>query len=151
VALDDSDDRSGDFDLVLLAEAFLDKPFATPIGFGYVELVPGLAAASQPNDENGAYDFDASGTPNDAAGAVVAQAVIVDVLLEDARALNNLLDGAGLGEDNGGNDFNGRVKYPKPAPAKKDKKKGKEGSGKAWAWGHHRDNTVDIYIYLTHK
>ena len=38
VALDGTDARASDFDLVLVQEGLLDAPFAVRIGFGYLEL-----------------------------------------------------------------------------------------------------------------
>jgi type II secretory pathway pseudopilin PulG len=162
VVLDGSDVRASDFDLVLLQEGLLDAPFGVKIGFGYLELLAGTWSAVAPDGTNAAYDLDGFGLHNDACGNTVAEAVIVDVTLEDARALNNVIDGLALGEDNSGNDFLGRVKYAKPSLVANGNSNGNgngngtgngngRGNGKAWAYGHHRENTVDLHIYLTHK
>jgi type II secretory pathway pseudopilin PulG len=155
VALDGSDPRASAFDLVLLKEGILDSPFAVKIGFGYIEVVSGLGTTVAPDGINAAYDLDGGGIPNDASGNVVAEAVIVDVTLEDARALNDVIDGPAFGEDNSGNDFRGRVKYAKPSKSNGNGNGNVNGNGngdgKAWAYGHHRANTVDVHIYLTHK
>ena len=156
VALDGTDARASDFDLVLLKEGLLDAPFAVRIGFGYVELLAGIGTSVGPDGTNAAYDLDGGELPNDASGTVVAKAVIVDVTLEDARELNDLIDGRALGENNSGNDFRGRVKYAKPGSISNGNSNGNGNGngraiGKAWAYGHHRENTVDLHIYLTHK
>src|SRR5262245_29768807 len=91
IPLDGSDSRASEFDLVLLQEAFLDKPFSVSIGAGYIELVPALASTEQVDGVNAAYDLDGNSPANDAIGSSVATAVIVGVNLEDARALNNII------------------------------------------------------------
>jgi len=147
ILLDGTDPRSSEFDLVLLKESIMDKPFGVRIGFGYIEIVQSSGPTTEPDGANSAYDLDHTGNPNDATGTTVAQAVIVGVALEDARALNNLIDGPSLGEDNGGNDFLGRVKYSKPGKVSNGNG---NGNGKALAWGHHRDTAPDVFIYLIH-
>ena len=152
IILDGTDPRSSEFDIVLLKESIMDKPFEVRIGFGYVEIVQSSGPTTQPDGANSAYDLDRTGNPNDATGATVAQGVIVGVALDDARALNNLIDGPALGENNGGNDFLGRVKYSKPGNGNSGNGNGNSGNGngKALAWGHHRDTAADVFIYLTH-
>jgi prepilin-type N-terminal cleavage/methylation domain-containing protein len=173
IALDGSDPRASDFDLLLVKEGVSDKPFSVRFGYGYVELLPAVGATVSPDGDNAAFDLDGAGIPNDVPGNAVARAVIVDVTPEDARALNDLLDGTTLGQDSGGNDFRGRVKYAKAGTVSSGTGNGNgvgvgDGNGngngngnsnggnassnrKAWAYGHRRQNTVDVYIYLIHK
>lgn len=162
ILLDGSDPRADEFDLVLLKEALLDKLFESRFGGAYVELAAALGPDTIPDGGNSAYDLDNGGNKNDATGKAVAQAVIVGVTLNDARALNAAIDGPALGEDNAGNDFRGRVKYAKVTQANgngngKGKgngngngNQGHKGTRKAWAWGHQRSGTQVVYIYLTH-
>src|SRR5262245_12343960 len=87
------------YDRVLLTEGFLDKPFVVKIGDGitnHVEVVLGLATNTAPTAVNAAFDLDATGTQvNDAgpAGAAVVVAVITSVTINDAKDLNDRLDG----------------------------------------------------------
>jgi prepilin-type N-terminal cleavage/methylation domain-containing protein len=142
------------YDRVLLAESFLDKPFEAKIGDGVftrVEMVtvsgqantvaptatdPAAAAASAATDA--AFDLDGSGTANggvvnDTTGSAVVMAVISGVTLEDAKALNRLIDGTSPALGDNGNaapatDLKGRVKYT-------------VGAGP----------TTTVYIYLDHR
>ena len=164
ILLDGSDRRADEFDLLLIKEALLDNPFEVKFGAGYIELAAALGPNTDPDGANSAYDLDNGGAHNDATSKAVAQAVVVGVTLEDARALNNAIDGPGLGEDNGGNDFRGRVKYAKATQGngngngkangkgnrKANAKGGNTGTRKAWAWGQQRDGTLVVFVYLTH-
>jgi hypothetical protein len=77
---------------------------------------------------NAAYDLDGTGVlPNNATGRVVLQLVLTGVFEEDARDLNEKLDGRSLGTTSGA-DLLGRVKY-------------------AAASG----GLTDVYIYVAHK
>ena len=137
------------YDNVLVKEGFLDKPFATKLGdalYTRVDLVDisvnatntGVAAPAASGAPIAAaaasFNLDATNAPNDVVGSYAVVAQISGVMLEDARALNNLIDGTGaaLGEagPNGGSgiDMSGRVKY----------NIGTAGSG-------------TVYIYLTHR
>ncbi len=120
------------FDKVLIAEGFLDKPFDVKIGTGsFVEVVPGVTAATAVDATDAAYDLDGSGTTvNDAAGSAVVQAVIPNVSGGDAQALSLLLDGPAMSTTNAPTltDLKGRVKYAAP------------GSG-----------STTVYIYVTHR
>jgi len=75
----------------------------------------------------GAYDLDGNGSSDVAGGQFVVEALLVNVSLSDARALNNILDGPTLGEGTNGNDFAGRVIYAKPG-----------------------SNPLILHIYITH-
>jgi prepilin-type N-terminal cleavage/methylation domain-containing protein len=127
------------YDKVLLAEGFIDKSFVTKIGDGTtnttVQLVAALPTGTVPDGVNSAYDLDGdngAGTPatfkNDAGGTGnVVQAVISNTTEQDARELNNRLDGPLLGTASGA-DLIGRVKY-------------------AAAVG----GITTVYVYLTHR
>jgi hypothetical protein len=120
IPLDGSDPRSTQFDKVLLWEALLDSFFSPKIGDGVlgatntrVQIVTGLSASTQPDGSNAAYTFDGNSL-NEANGAVVVEAIITGVSVQDAKALNDLIDGPSLGQDASGNDFLGFVKYGTP-------------------------------------
>ncbi len=121
------------FDRVLLMESFLDKPFQVKVGDNVgtrVEIQTGLAAGTAADASNAAYDLDGTGAVpvNDAgpAGASVVQAVITGATEQDAKDLNDRLDGPLLGSALGTADIKGRVKYAASTP-------------------------TTIYIYLTHR
>jgi len=124
---------STNFDLTLLAEGFLDKPFQVKIGDSgtHVEIVQAGQTSDGISANNSSYDLDGSGiTPNDTAGSSVVQAVITGVTLGDAFALSTLIDGPSLSAANssiGSNDLLGRVKYSAAAA------------------------TTTVYIYVTHR
>jgi len=102
------------FDNTLLTEGFLDKPFKVKVGDGnsVVEVNTALATNIAATVSNTAYDLDGSGgSQNDAAGGVVVEAIIYGVTENDAKDLNDRLDGASLGSAIGTDDLKGRVKY----------------------------------------
>jgi prepilin-type N-terminal cleavage/methylation domain-containing protein len=124
---------STNFDKVLVAEGFLDKPFQVKIGdLGtHIEVVNAASAATAPDGTaTPAYDLDGNNAAaNDCTGSYVVQAVISNVSLGDAFALSTLLDGATLSAANasvGSDDFRGRVRYAATA-------------------------TTTVYIYVTHR
>lgn len=117
IALDGSDPRAWQFDKVLVLESTLDGFFAPKIGDSVlgptntrIQIVAGSSSATAVTQDNSAYNLDGAGV-NEASGVAVVEAVITGVSLEDAKALNDLLDGTALGQDANGNDFLGRVKY----------------------------------------
>jgi type II secretory pathway pseudopilin PulG len=122
------------FDQVLLAEGLIDKPFASRLGASAtvrIVEVSGLTSSTTVNAQNGAYDLDGDGK-NDVVGAAsLVEAVITDVPLADARALNDRLDGDSLGEtsSSGQNDWKGRVIYHRPVPSR----------------------PFEVHVYLTHR
>jgi len=130
------------FDLVLVKEGFLDKPFAVKIGDGLpedaahtrVEIVDAQPAATVGTGAGGAYNLDGDATTsnaNDANGTWVVQAVITGVQEADAIALNKAIDGntAALGSTGPGvADLGGRVEYATPAAG-----------------------VCTVYVYLTHR
>jgi prepilin-type N-terminal cleavage/methylation domain-containing protein len=133
------------YDGVLLREQLIDKLFATRLGDGTsgtttgtrIVLLPPPAApggtvtaATTPTAAADAYfDLSGSGT-NTISGSAVAVALITGVTLEDARALNRIIDGtaAPMGEGTAGQDLAGRVKYDFQGAA-----------------------TATVYVYLTHR
>jgi len=154
IALDGSDPRASQFDMVLMSEALLDHTFASKLGESLIQIVPAVPGTTAPDATNPAYSLAGADQVNDVTGSVVVEAVITDVALADARALNDLLDGAALGENPSGNDFRGRVKYAKPSHSNGngngDGSGNGNGNGNGHAYGHHHANTVDVYIYLAH-
>jgi hypothetical protein len=123
--------ESTNFDKVLVAEAFMDKPFIVKIGDGTgnrVEIIPAVTAATAVTAANAAFDLDGSGVAvNDAPGSVVVWAVIEGVAAGDAKDLNDRIDGPTLGVNTGA-DLKGRVKYADPA-----------------------GGTTTVYMYLSHR
>jgi len=124
------------YDRILLAEAFLDKPFIVKIGDGlntttntHIEAIAGQLATATVDTSNSAYDLDGSGTtPNDVPSdtSVVLQAVITGVTEIDAHDLSERLDGTDLSTAVGTADTKGRVKYAASTP-------------------------TTVYIYITHR
>ncbi|MGC8990340.1 MAG: type II secretion system protein [Verrucomicrobiia bacterium] len=132
---------NADWDLVLLQEGLLEKPFETKLSnlsstnAHQIQLVSGVASTTAATDVNAAYNLDNNSTApnpvNDASGKWVIQAYIQGVNIDDAIELNNRMDGALDPVTKGSTTANtlGRVKYTAPAA----------------------DNTVDVRVYLAHK
>ncbi len=133
------------YDRVLLAGGFTEKPFETRLGDGSNVRIVAAAAAGGPVAMNTAtYDLDGTTGLNDAsAGSMVLEIVLTNVALDDAQELNRKIDGENLGEgalvdhDNDpgtppqavtGQDFRGRVKYDMSA-----------------------GTTGPVHIYIAHK
>lgn len=139
------------FDQILVKEGFLDKPFITKIGDGIrgaaatrVQLVTAVAntvATAGANDAAYNLDGDAVTTAaNDASGSFVVEAVISNVMANDAWELSKRIDGpadpavaggtAGYLSENANTtaDLRGRVKYAAPA-----------------------NGVTTVYVYLTHR
>lgn len=113
---------------VLLAGGFIEKPFETKLGTASnIQIRDAVVSTTASDASNAAYNLDGTGTANDATGAVVLQAVLFSVAEDDARELNNKIDGTSLGTSTG-SDLNGRVKY-------------------AAASG----GLTDVYVYIAHK
>jgi prepilin-type N-terminal cleavage/methylation domain-containing protein len=108
------------FDKVMVTEGFMDKPFIVKISdvpTNHVEVLAAATGATAVDGNNTAYDLDGSGSAaNDATGSVVVQAIIAGVTENDAKDLNDRIDGVSLGEALGTSDLKGRVKYTAPAP-----------------------------------
>lgn len=111
------------FDTVLMTEGLVDKPFTAKIATNSVlQLVMGGT------DNIGAgpgYKLDGNiiSTTN---ASIVVEAVLSGVASQDAKDLNDLIDGASLGAALGADDTKGRVEYKSPFP-------------------------TTVYIYLTHR
>jgi len=134
VAFTTSDTQATAFDSVLLKEGFIDKPFQVKIGDGStgtkIAVVTCLTDAAAPDGSNSAYNLDSAAPVNDAIGTVVVEAVISGVPENDAKDLNDRIDGpTPLGSVIGQNDFVGRVKYAASVGG----------------------NPVTVHIYLTHR
>jgi prepilin-type N-terminal cleavage/methylation domain-containing protein len=70
------------FDSILLAEGFIDKPFNPRIGtnaFIRIVHVSGLTAGTDVDGSNGAYDLDGSGNNDVVGAAYTIDAVFLDV------------------------------------------------------------------------
>ena len=126
------------FDNILVTEGFMDKPFQVKISAitggvtNHVEVVAAATAATDPNAANASYNLDgtgAAGAMNKAIGSAVAQAVIPGVTENDAKDLNDRLDGPSLGTAIGTDDLLGRVKYAAAGA----------------------NPTTTVYVYLTHR
>lgn len=103
---------------VLLAEGLLEVAFGSHLGTdAALQLVASVPPSTAPNATNSAYNIDgnsAATVANEAGSGYVIQAVMENVALNDARALNRILDGddTSLGEgETPGVDLAGRVKY----------------------------------------
>lgn len=132
---------NADWDLVLLQEGLLEKPFETKISnlsstnAHQIQLVAGVGSTTVATEANAAYNLDNNSTSpnpaNDASGKWVIQALIQGVNIDDAIELNNRIDGDLDPVQKGSTSANtlGRVKYTAPAS----------------------DNTVDVRVYLAHK
>jgi prepilin-type N-terminal cleavage/methylation domain-containing protein len=112
---------TNNFDNILMAEGFIDKPFTTKVG---TNAVLQLVAAGTDNNSAG-YALDGS-TISTTNGSFVVQAVVSGVSKQDAKDLNDLIDGIPLGAATGSADSKGRVEYASGDP-------------------------TTVYIYVTHR
>lgn len=106
-------------DLVLLPAGFIEKPLETKIGDdARLEIVPAEIATVAATAANSAYNLDGIATvENEAsAGALVLQMVLTGVAEDDAKSLNDKIDGANFGSAIGADDVVGRVKYAAGSP-----------------------------------
>jgi prepilin-type N-terminal cleavage/methylation domain-containing protein len=123
------------FDQILVQEGFLDKLFDVKISApsttltNHVEIVTSVAATPGPlAAADGAYALAGNIAVNDAVGSALVQAVIPGVTMNDAKDLNDRIDGPTLGAALGSADLLGRVKFDSPT-----------------------GGTTTVYIYLTHR
>jgi prepilin-type N-terminal cleavage/methylation domain-containing protein len=127
------------FDMTLLKEAFLDKPFAAKIGDGTSDATHArvrlfdISALTSTSVVDGTANTGfalsgSAGATNEITGSVCAEAVITGVTASDAKDLNDRLDGPALGSAINAADTKGRVKYAAPV-----------------------GGVTDVYIYLTHR
>ena len=127
------------FDNILVTEGFMDKPFSVKISAtsgtltNHVEVIAAVPATQDPTAANAVYNLDNTGAAgvdrNKALGSAVAQCVIPGVTENDAKDLNDRLDGTTLGVALGSDDLIGRVKYATPGT----------------------NATTTVYVYLTHR
>jgi competence protein ComGC len=107
------------YDLVLLGEGLLDRPFTLTIGTkAVVRLVDvsGLSAATVVDGRSAAYDLDGDGK-NDVVGAsYVVELVLFGLTEDEARAVNERVDGPALAANSTGNDLLGQVTWRRPTP-----------------------------------
>ena len=117
---------TNNFDKILLAEGFLDKPFTAKVAGGdpstnaVLRLVDGVTG-----NAGGGYKLDGLtvGTTN---GSFLVEAVLYGVGKQDAKDLNDLIDGASLGAAVGALDDKGRVEFA-------------------------AGDSTTVYIYVTHR
>jgi hypothetical protein len=120
------------FSQVLLSEGLIERPFDVRLGTNsFLRLVntSGLTAATPVDCLNGAYDLDGGGRNSVVGAAFVVEAIIPGVTEQEARALNDRLDGPRLAAPAGSDDLLGRVIYRKPGP----------------------DGRTDLHIHILHK
>lgn len=120
------------YDAMLLNEGLLDKKLAVKIADPNdtrVVIVAAATAATAVTDVNDAFALGDTTTVNTAVGSAVVEVQLNNVIEADAKALNDLIDGAALGSATGSPDLAGRVKYTTPT-----------GSG-----------LVNMKIYVTHR
>jgi len=136
-----------DFDLILLAEGLLDKPFTVKVGTNAtIRLVDvsGLNAGSRPLDENnpGAYDLDGDGDNDIVQAKYLLEAVIDEPLRVEVASVNDIMDGPGMGFSSPqGDDNKGRVVY---------RDKGNDPNPNANPNARRR-RPGTMYIYITHR
>jgi len=86
------------FDQVLLAEGLIDKPFSPMIGTTSTVQVVDISQVNQNKPLGGAYDLDGDGNVDVLGANYLVEAVIYGATQADARAINDVIDGAALGE-----------------------------------------------------
>ncbi len=113
---------------VLMAEELIDKPFSVKIGGGdpstnsVIELVQGSSTVGG----SGGYSLDGSGNSSTANAAAVVEAVMYGVSAQDAKDLNDRIDGQAMGSAVNQTDSRGRVQYA-------------------------AGNPTTVYVYITHR
>jgi len=131
------------YDLILLREGFMDKPFAAKIGDGITGTTGTRARAANIGATSPGLNWtlgtavDATettgfalsgGNTNVVVGSACLECVITGLNANDAKDLNDRIDGPTLGAAVGVADLAGRVKYAAP------------GTG-----------STTVYVYLTHR
>lgn len=113
----------------LLAEGMIEKPFVPLLGDSFVVRAVASTAAAV-DATNSAHSLDGNPANNPSTGTVVLEVWLRGVDLEDARGLDQRLDGPSLGEAPGlpGQDLKGRLKH--------------DFAGSP---------TGDVHLYLTHR
>ncbi len=98
-------------DGVLLAEGLIEKKFETQLATNtHVHLVPCRISATVGAVADGCYDLAGDGS-NTVVGTSVVEAVLKGVSAEDAKELNDRIDGTERGAELGASDIKGRVKF----------------------------------------
>jgi type II secretory pathway pseudopilin PulG len=98
---------------VLLPEQLIDKPFSVKIAGGdpstnaIIEVVAGSPIVGGP----GGYALDGSANSSTATATAVVEAVLYNVAAQDAKDLNDLIDGTALGAALKATDSKGRVQF----------------------------------------
>jgi prepilin-type N-terminal cleavage/methylation domain-containing protein len=123
------------YDTVLLQAGVLEKPFTTKVGdTSPVNIALAAIGTVDPADFDAAsvpaFNLDGVAPVNDATGRAVIYATLTNVSADDAKDLNDRIDGAGapLGAALGAADVNGRVKFDAPA-----------------------NGVTTVYLYVAHK
>lgn len=142
------------FDLILVKEQLMDKPFNTKIGLAndgvggatrvsLLDLSAAVAGTTAVDGTSATFDLDGQGgAVSDITGSFSAVAIITGVAALDAWELSQRIDGVGttgtagqMSEtDSTTADLRGRVKYAAPAVV--------GGAG---------GPVTDVYVYLTHR
>ena len=102
------------YDAILISEQLLDQPFAVRLGTrATVRLVNigGRSFSGRLGFVDGEYDLTARGARGIARPSYVLEAVISGVPEDEAKALNDALDGPALGANPGEDDARGQVTY----------------------------------------
>jgi type II secretory pathway pseudopilin PulG len=98
---------------VLLPETLIEKTFSSKLG---TNAVINVVAGNPTVGGSGGYTLDGSGANTTSNATAVIQAVIYGVAAQDAKDLNDRLDGPALGTPLGATDAQGRVQYASPFP-----------------------------------
>jgi type II secretory pathway pseudopilin PulG len=113
---------------VLLPEGLIDKPFAVKIGGGdpstnsVIQVVAGTSTVGG----SGGYALDGGSTSSTENAQAVVEAVLYNVSAQDAKDLNDRIDGQNLGALVGSADSRGRVQYT-------------------------AGNSTTVYVYVAHR
>jgi hypothetical protein len=102
------------FSQVLLREGLMERPFGVTLGTNsFLRLLnaSGLTATTPVDGRNGAYDLHGDGRNNVVGAAFVVEAIIAGVTEQEARAINDRLDGPRLSAPAGSDDWLGRAIY----------------------------------------
>jgi prepilin-type N-terminal cleavage/methylation domain-containing protein len=108
------------YDAVLLSEQLLDQPFRARLGRGATVRLLNItdrSFGSRLGFAEGAYDLGGGGASGVAGASYVLEAVISGVTEQEAKALNDGLDGPALGVNSSEDDTRGQVTYRGGAPA----------------------------------
>lgn len=97
---------------VLLPEGLVEKPFDTQLATATtVKLIAPLGAVAVDPLVDGSYDLVGSSGTNSVIGTTLVEVVLTGVSADDAKDLNDRIDGPALGAALGASDTKGRVKF----------------------------------------